>query len=122
MTGSYDCTAKIWGKQSLTEITLLHTISLHNDSVWDLKLKGETLVTGGLDGAIGIFTLSNGNLQTNNFFKVRCVYLCIFKFWKRREGNYSTINGNTLGRLVVVNLIIVYSRVASILQICSAKW
>jgi WD40 repeat protein len=69
VTGSYDCTAKIWGKQSLTDITLLHTISLHNDSVWDLKLKGETLVTGGLDGAIGIFTLSNGNLTTNHFFK-----------------------------------------------------
>jgi WD40 repeat protein len=74
VTGSYDCTAKIWGKQSLMEITLLHTISLHNDSVWDLKLKGETLVTGGLDGAIGIFTLSHGNLTTNHFFKVSCTY------------------------------------------------
>ena len=90
MTGSYDCTAKIWGKQSLTDITLLHTISLHNDSVWDLKLKGETLVTGGLDGAIGIFTLSNGNLTTNHFFKVRCT---IFKFWKRRG---ETIQGRIL--------------------------
>ena len=70
MTGSYDCTAKIWGKQSLTEITLLHTISLHNDSVWDLKLKGETLVTGGLDGAIGIFSLINQALTTRFFFKV----------------------------------------------------
>jgi len=69
VTGSYDCTAKIWWKDSLVDITLLHTISLHNDSVWDLRLKGETLVTGGLDGAIGIFNLSNRVLQVRNFFK-----------------------------------------------------
>ena len=103
MTGSYDCTAKIWGKQSLTDITLLHTISLHNDSVWDLKLKSETLVTGGLDGAIGIFTLSHGNLTTNHFFKVRCT---IFKFWKRRG---ETIQGRILvNTLYMTNLTIVY--------------
>ena len=61
------------------EITLLHTITLHNDSVWDLKLKGETLVTGGLDGAVGIFNLNNGNLQTNNFFKVSELFTIIVK-------------------------------------------
>ena len=70
VTGSYDCTAKIWTKNNLTQWNLLHVINLHNDSVWDLKLKGETLVTGGLDGAIGIFNLVNQNLTTRFFFKV----------------------------------------------------
>ena len=72
MTGSYDCTAKVWNKQSNTVWTLLHVISLHNDSVWDLKLKAEVLVTGGLDGAIGIFRLAadDGTLQVHQFFKV----------------------------------------------------
>ena len=70
VTGSYDCTAKIWTKNGLTQWNLLHVINLHNDSVWDLKLKGETLVTGGLDGAIGIFSLVNQTLTTRFFFKV----------------------------------------------------
>ena len=75
VTGSYDCTAKIWWKDSLETIILLHTISLHNDSVWDLKLKGETLVTGGLDGAIGIFHLFDRALQVRHFFKVSSVFI-----------------------------------------------
>ena len=71
VTGSYDCTAKVWLKESTTTWTMLHVINLHNDSVWDLRLKGETLVTGGLDGAIGIYKLANRALQVQNFFKVR---------------------------------------------------
>ena len=70
MTGSYDCTAKVWLKESTAVWTQLHVINLHNDSVWDLRLKGQTLVTGGLDGAIGIYTLANRALQVRNFFKV----------------------------------------------------
>ena len=70
MTGSYDCTAKIWSKTTLTEWILFHVISLHDDSIWDLKLKNDTLVTGGLDGVIGIFSLANREFQVRNLFKV----------------------------------------------------
>ena len=70
VTGSYDCTAKIWSKTTLTEWTLFHVISLHDDSIWDLKLKNDTLVTGGLDGVIGIFSLANREFQVRNLFKV----------------------------------------------------
>ena len=69
-TGSYDCTAKVWTKSSLTEWTIFHVINLHDDSIWDLKLRNYTLVTGGLDGVIGIFNLENRNFQVLHLFKV----------------------------------------------------
>ena len=71
VTGSYDCTAKIWTKTTVTEWDLFHVINLHNDSVWDLKLRNYTLVTGGLDGFIGIFSLENRNFQVRYLFKVK---------------------------------------------------
>ena len=36
VTGSYDCTCKVWSR---SDWSLLHTIRLHNDSVWEVKLK-----------------------------------------------------------------------------------
>ena len=75
VTGSYDCTAKIWTKRTVTEWDLFHVINLHNDSVWDLKLRNHTLVTGGLDGFIGIFSLENRNFQVRYLFKVKCLFM-----------------------------------------------
>lgn len=69
VTGSYDCTAKVWTKAN-NNWNQLHVISLHNDSVWDLCLRGDTLVTGGLDGVIGIFNLANRGLEVRFLFKV----------------------------------------------------
>ena len=39
--------------------TLLHHITLHTDSVWDLSFTGNRLVTGGLDGTLAIFWLQD---------------------------------------------------------------
>ena len=70
MTGSYDCTCKVWSR---TDWSLLHTITLHTDSVWEIKLKQRlfgidesesslkiptyTFATAGLDGTVGLFHL-----------------------------------------------------------------
>ena len=71
ITGSYDCTAKIWSKESQTDWVQLHVIGLHNDSIWDLRLRDNILVTGGLDGAIGIFDVANRQMQVRSFFQVK---------------------------------------------------
>ena len=71
VTGSYDFTVKIWNKTSdITECTLFHIIDVFNDSIWDLKLKNHTIVTGGLDGIIGIFNIENKHFQVRHLFKV----------------------------------------------------
>ena len=72
MTGSYDCTAKVWSR---SDWSLLHRITLHTDSVWDITIKPSfhidsidaatidnskinyTFATAGLDGAVGVFHL-----------------------------------------------------------------
>ena len=70
VTGSYDCTCKVWSR---TDWSLLHTITLHTDSVWEIKLKQRlfgidesesslkiptyTFATAGLDGTVGLFHL-----------------------------------------------------------------
>ncbi len=60
-TGSYDCTAKVWLRSSWS---LLHVITIHSDSVWDLKLQdNDRLVTAGLDGAVGMFQLTRDKLD-----------------------------------------------------------
>lgn len=54
--GSYDCTAKLWCRSAWT---LLHVISIHADSVWDLKIRDDVLVTAGLDGTVGMFNIND---------------------------------------------------------------
>ena len=53
-TGSYDCTAKIWRRNTWE---LLRTITMHGDSVWDLKIHADVMATAGLDGTVGVFDL-----------------------------------------------------------------
>ena len=53
-TGSYDCTAKVFRRDSWE---LLHNITLHTDSVWDLKIHGDVMATAGLDGTVGVFDI-----------------------------------------------------------------
>lgn len=68
VTGSYDCTAKVWSR---LDWGLLHTVSLHTDSVWEIKLRtvnGDNkrpgweyvFATAGLDGIVGLFNLKQG--------------------------------------------------------------
>ena len=70
ITGSYDCTCKVWLR---SDWSLLHNITLHADSVWEIKLKQRlfgveeneaqkkscnyTFATAGLDGKVGLFHL-----------------------------------------------------------------
>ena len=53
--GSYDCTAKIWCRRSWD---LLHTLTVHVDSVWDLRIHYDILATAGLDGTVGVFKIN----------------------------------------------------------------
>ena len=53
-TGSYDCTAKVFRRDSWE---LLHNITLHTDSVWDLKIHGDVMATAGLDGTVSVFDI-----------------------------------------------------------------
>ena len=57
-TGSYDCTAKVFRRDSWE---LLHNITLHTDSVWDLKIHGDVMATAGLDGTVGVFEIVEPN-------------------------------------------------------------
>lgn len=60
-TGSYDCTAKILERDSWH---ILHVISLHSDSVWDLKIRFEDiLVTASLDGSVAMFKLDKEEVE-----------------------------------------------------------
>ena len=54
-TGSYDCTAKVFRRDNWD---LLHDITLHTDSVWDLKIHGDVMATAGLDGTVGVFEIA----------------------------------------------------------------
>ena len=54
-TGSYDCTAKVFRRDNWD---LLHNITLHTDSVWDLKIHGDVMATAGLDGTVGVFQIA----------------------------------------------------------------
>ena len=73
VTGSYDCTAKVWYRSNWA---LMHKVTLHTDSVWDIKIKPNleldsmevaptddpkivyTFATAGLDGAVGVFHIT----------------------------------------------------------------
>ena len=37
---------------------MLHDITLHTDSVWDLKIHGDVMATAGLDGTVGVFEIA----------------------------------------------------------------
>jgi len=53
LTGSYDTFFKVWRRDSWT---CLQTFSQHKDSVWDLRMHGDTVATAGLDGAVILYT------------------------------------------------------------------
>lgn len=52
LTGSYDMLFKVWRRDNWT---CLKTFPLHTDSVWDLKLHNDIVVTAGLDGAVIVY-------------------------------------------------------------------
>ena len=59
ITGSYDCTARIWKRSDWEQ---LYAITIHTDSVWDLVLHGWTLATASLDGTVAMFEIDyDGN-------------------------------------------------------------
>jgi WD40 repeat protein len=58
--GSYDCTAKVWRRDNWV---LIHNISLHTDSVWDIRVHGDVMATAGLDGTVGVFDIAR---ETND--------------------------------------------------------
>ena len=68
VTGSYDCTAKVWRRDNWLQ---LHTLTLHNDSVWDLRVHDGILGTAGLDGTVGIYQLQdNGSVNIKFLLQV----------------------------------------------------
>ena len=96
VTGSYDCTAKVWYRSNWA---LIHKVTLHTDSVWDITIKPNleledeeectnddpkilyTFATAGLDGAVGVFHIT---ADKNNTLGMRMSFL--LQVWKE---NYS---------------------------------
>ena len=80
VTGSYDCTAKVWYRSNWA---LIHKVTLHTDSVWDITIKPNlettigldeddpklvyTFATAGLDGAVGVFHITADKNDTLGF-------------------------------------------------------
>ncbi|TRY62782.1 hypothetical protein TCAL_13031 [Tigriopus californicus] len=63
ITGSYDCFVKIWSRSKWRQ---LNTISLHSDSIWDLKLHMDTFATASLDGTITMSLIDWSTLQDDS--------------------------------------------------------
>ena len=80
VTGSYDCTAKVWRRDNWLQ---LHTLTLHNDSVWDLRVHHGILGTAGLDGTVGIYQLEDSGSVSIKFLLQVMIYR--FKIMDKSE-------------------------------------
>jgi len=68
ITGSYDTTMKVWRRDSWSCVKIL---TLHNDSVWDLKMHGSTVATAGLDGSVLVYDfISDFDLNVRCYIQV----------------------------------------------------
>ncbi len=73
--GSYDCTAKVWRRD---DWQLLHTITLHADSVWDLKIHGDAFATAGLDGTVGMFDIGSSSHAEYDIAIRFLIHVCMY--------------------------------------------
>lgn len=57
VSGSYDCTAKVW---RISDGTLLHTLYGHISQIYSLAFDGDRIVTGSLDAIIKVWDAHTG--------------------------------------------------------------